>query len=107
MKEDFKKSISDETKFCSGNLIKGINACPVSLVRDSGPFLKWMKDELMLMNQRTRKLMPVHKAWYPRNEIDRLYVSKKGRGRELARIEDRMNASIWLLKDFIKKQRII
>ena len=51
-----------ETKLCCGNLIKGINTWAVSLVRYSGPFLKWTREELKQMDQRTRKLMTMHKA---------------------------------------------
>ena len=39
------------------------------------------------MDQRIKKLMTMHKALYPR-DIDRLYVSRKGGGRELTSIED-------------------
>ena len=35
-----------ETKLSSRNLIKGINTWAVPLVRYSGPFLKWIRDEL-------------------------------------------------------------
>ena len=66
-----------ETKLSIRNLIKGINTWAVPLVRSSGPFLKWTKDELKQMNQRTRKLMTMHKALHPRDDVDRLYVSRK------------------------------
>ena len=52
MKEKLKKSISGErikqleTKLCSRNLIKVINSWAVPLVRYSGPFLKWAREEL-------------------------------------------------------------
>ena len=36
-----------ETKLPSRNLIKGINTWAVVLVRYSGPFLKWIRDELI------------------------------------------------------------
>ena len=39
-----------ETKLSCGNLIKGINTWAVSLVRYSGLFLKWTKDELRQMD---------------------------------------------------------
>ena len=35
-----------ETKLSSRNLIKGINTCAVPLFRYSGPFLKWIREEL-------------------------------------------------------------
>ena len=50
-----------ETKLSSRNLIKGINTWAVPIVRYSGPFLKWTRDELKQMDQRTRKLMTMHK----------------------------------------------
>ena len=35
-----------ETKLSRGNLVKGMNTLAVPLVRYSGPFLKWTKEEL-------------------------------------------------------------
>ena len=51
-----------ETKLSSRNLIKGINNWAVSLVRYSGPFLKWTREELRQIDQRTRKIMTMHTA---------------------------------------------
>ena len=82
-----------ETKLCSRNFIKGINTWAVPLVRYSEPFLKWTKDKLKKTNHRTRKLMTMHKALHPRDDIDRLYVSRK-KGRGLTSIEDSINAKI-------------
>ena len=47
------------------------------LVRYSGPFLKWTREELEQIDQRTRKLMTMHNALHPRDDVDRLYVSRK------------------------------
>ena len=49
------------------------------IIRYPGPFLKWTKEELRQMNQRTRKLMTIHMA---------LHVSRKEGGTGLACIED-------------------
>ena len=92
-----------ETKLSSRNLIKGINTWSIPLVRYSGPFLKWTRDELKQMDQRTRKLMTMHKALHPRDDIDRLYVSRKEGRRGLASIEDNVDASIRRLEDYIEK----
>ena len=92
-----------ETKLCSRNLIKGINNWAVPLVRYSGPFLKWTRDEIKQMDQRTKRLMTMHKTLLPRDDVDRLYVSKKEGGRGLASIEDSVNASIQRLEDTIEK----
>ena len=92
-----------ETKLSSRNLIKGINAWAVPLVRYSGSFLKWTREELKQMDQRTRKQMTMHKALHPRDDVDRLYVSRKAEGRRLASIEDTVDASIQWLEDYIEK----
>ena len=55
------------------------------------------------MDQRTRKLMTMHKVLHPRDDVDRLYVSRKERGRGLASIEDNVDASIQWLKDYREK----
>ena len=88
-----------ETKLSSRKLIKVINTWAVPLVRYSGPFLKWAREDLKQMDQRTRKLMTMHKALHTRDDVDRLYVSRKEGGRGLASIEDTTEASIQRLED--------
>ena len=92
-----------ETKLCSRNLIKGINTLAVPLVIYSGPFLKWTSEELKQMDLRKRKLMSMYKALHPRDDVNRLYVSRKEKGREFASIENRVDASIQRLEDCIEK----
>ena len=47
--------------------------------------------------------MTMHKALHPRDDIDRLYVSRKEGGRGFASIEDTVDASIQRLEDYIEK----
>ena len=94
-----------ETKLCHRNLIKGINTWAVTLIRNSELFLKWIREELKQMDQRTRKLMTMHKALHPIDNVDRLYVSRKEGGRGFASIEDSVDASIQQLKDYIEKYK--
>ena len=63
--------------------MNGINTWAVPLVRYSGPFLKWTRDELKQMDHRIRKLMTMHKALHPRDDVDRLYVSRNKGERNL------------------------
>ena len=74
------------------------------LVRYSGPFLKWTREDLKQMDPRRRKLMAMHKTLYPRDDIDRLYTSRKVGVREPSRIEDNVDASIQRFKDCIEKR---
>ena len=57
------------------------------------------------MDQRTRKLMTMHRALHPKVDVDRLYLSKKEGGRGLASIEDSDDALIQRLEDYIEKSR--
>ena len=70
-----------ETKLSSRNLSKGINTWAVPLVRYSGPFLKWTKDELKQMEQSTRKLLTMHKALHQRRRWLTICFKKRGRKR--------------------------
>ena len=56
------------------------------------------------MDQRTGKPMTIHKTLHPRDDIDRLYISRKEGGRGVSNIEDNVVASIQWLKDHIEKQ---
>ena len=103
-KTKLRKNISDELENHSRqNLIKGINTWALPHVRYSGHFVKWTREELKQMDQRIRKLMNMHKALYPRDDDDRLYVSRKEGRWRLASIEDIVDASIQQLKDYIEK----
>ena len=45
----------------------------------------------------------MHKALYPRDDVDRLYVSRRKGGRGLSGIEDSVDASIQQHEDYIEK----
>ena len=47
--------------------------------------------------------MTMHKALYPRDNVDRLYVSRNKGGKGIASIEDSFDASIQRLEDYIEK----
>ena len=67
--------------------------------------LKWAREELMKMDKRTRKLMTIHEVLHPKDDVDRLYVPRKERGRGLTSIEDNVDASIQRLEVYTEKQR--
>ena len=55
------------------------------------------------MDQKTRNLVTMQKALRPRDDVDRLYVSRKEGERGLASIKDSVDASIQRLEDYIEK----
>ena len=56
------------------------------------------------MDYRMRKLMTMHKALHPRDDINRLDVSRKEGRQGLTSIEDNIDVSI-RLKDYVQKHR--
>ena len=88
-----------ENKIHSRNIMKGINTRVFPLIRCLGPFLTWTKEELQQMDPGTRKLMMKHNTLYPRYEVDRLNVSKRGEW-GLASILDCIDSCIQWLKDY-------
>ena len=64
----------------------------------------WTRDELEEMDQTAGKVMTMHNALHPRDDVDRLYVSRKEGGRGLFSIEDSVDVSIKRLEDYIQKQ---
>ena len=58
--------------------MKGINNWAVLLIRYSGPFLKWIRDDLKQIDQRTRKLITMNKALHPKMMLtDYMYQEKR------------------------------
>ena len=55
------------------------------------------------MDQETRKLMSMHKALHPSDDVDRLYVSRKEGRRGFTSIEDSVDAQIERPEDYIQK----
>ena len=94
-----------EIKLYSKNLIKGINTWAGPFIRYLEPFLKWTREELKQMDQRTRKLMTIHKALHPRDNVERLYISRKEEGRGVTSSENCIDASMQQLEDYIEKHR--
>ena len=91
------------TKLSSRNIIKGITTWAVLLVRYSGPFLKWTREKLRQMDQRTRKLMTMHKGLHLKDDVHRLYVPRKEGRRGLTNIENGVDSSIQRLEDYTEK----
>ena len=84
------KMLRENNNDINNNLVKGINTEAVPLLRYSGPFLKWTGEERQQMDQRTRKLMTLHH----RDNIEKLYMSRKEGGRGLDSIEFSVDTSI-------------
>ncbi len=61
-----------------------------------------MRDEILQMEQTTKKLIRIQKDLHPREDVDSLFVKRKGEI-GFARMEDSVDISISRLEDYIKK----
>ena len=74
-----------KSKLNGGNLVRGVNAWAVSLLRYSAAFVSWRKSELEAIDRKTRKLFTIYGALHPKSDVDR---RRKEGGRDLISIKD-------------------
>ena len=81
-----------KSKLNGRNLVHGVNAWEVSLLRYSAAFVSWRKSELPAIDRKTRKLFTIYGALHPKSDVDipNIYqntiYTKKERGRGLISI---------------------
>ena len=71
-----------------GNTVRAINSWAASLERNIAGILKWTKDELKVMDRKTRKIMTMNRMYHPQSDTDRLYIPRMEGGRGLLSIAD-------------------
>ena len=50
-----------------GNAIKEINTWAVSILRYSAAFVDWTREELVVLDRKTRKFLTIYNALHPRD----------------------------------------
>ena len=90
-----------KSKLNGGNLVRGVNAWAVSLIRYSAAFVSWRKSELQAIDRKTRKLFTIYGALHPESDVDRLYIPREERGRDLISIEDCVELAIRGLEVYV------
>jgi len=76
------------SKLYSGNMIKGMNAWAVSVIRYTAGIIEWTKKELKAIDVRVRKMMTMAGSFHQKGDVDRLYLPRKEGGRGLISVED-------------------
>ena len=66
-----------KSKLNGGNLVCGVNASAVSLLRYSAAFVSWRKSELQAIYRKTRKLFTIYGVLHHKSDVDRLYILEK------------------------------
>ena len=98
-----------KSKLNGGNLVCGVTAWTVSLLRYSAAFVSWRKSELQAIDRKTRKLFTIYGALHPKSDVDRLYIPWKEGGRGLISIEDCVKLAIRDLEVYVhgSEERLI
>ena len=81
-----------KSKLYAGNLVRGINAWAVSVVRYSAGVLDWTDKELKALDVRTRKLLTMFGVFHMRSSVDRLYMKRVNGGRGLISVLESVRA---------------
>ena len=76
-----------KSKLNGGNLVCGVNALAVSLLRYSAAFVNWKKCKLQAIDRKIRKLFTIYGALHPNSDVNILYIPTKEGGRGLISIE--------------------
>ena len=88
-----------------GNLISGINAWAVGVVRYSAGIVEWTKEELANMDRKTRKIMTMHGCLQKRSNVARLYLPRKEGGRGLIGVEECVTKESKSLHGYLKESQ--
>ena len=76
------------SKLYAGNLIRGINAWAIGVVRYTAGILDWTEGDLKRMDIKTRKTLSMAGAFHTRGSTLRLYIKQKEGGKGLISVED-------------------
>ena len=90
-----------KSKLNGKNLVHGVNAWAVSLLRYSAAFVNWRKSELEVIDRKTSKLFTIYGALHPKSDVDRLYIPRKEGGRGLISIKDCVKLAIRCLEVYV------
>ena len=71
------------SKLHAGNLVRGINAWAIGVIRYTAGILDWTEDDLKKMDVKTRKILSMAGAFYTRGSSHRLYIKRKEGGKGL------------------------
>ena len=81
----------------------------MTLFRYSAAFIDWKKEEVSKIDRRTPKLLTMHKAHHPKDDVHRLYIKSKKGGRGLISIEECVENTITGLHHYVQdsQERLI
>ena len=92
-----------KSKLNGGNIITAINSKAVSLIRYGAGIINWTKEEVRIIDRKTRKLLTMYRALHPQADTDRLYMKREKGGRGMISIEDCIEMETHNMKEYLEK----
>ena len=90
-----------KSRLYAGNLIKGINAWAVSVVRYSAGIIDWSDKELKDVDIKTRKILTMYGVFNKSSSVVRLYSKREVGGRGLISVFDCVRAEEISLNEYV------
>ena len=90
-----------KSRLTGGNLVQGVNAWAVALLRYSVAFISLRKYDLQAIDRKTRKLFIIYGGLDIKSDVDRLYVPRKDGRRGLIAIEDWLELAVRGLEVYV------
>ena len=76
-----------KSKLNGKNKVTAINTWAVAIFRYGAGIIQWTASELKDLDRKSRKTMTIYGGLHPKSDVDRLYVKRKERGRDLISVE--------------------
>ena len=93
------------SKLNGGNVIAGMNAWIVGIIRYGAGVLDWTKEELKSIDIKTRKLMTMNGSLHSRGNVGRLHLARKEGGRGLISCEECVNVEVQNLDKYLSESK--
>lgn len=77
-----------KSKLYAGNLLRGVNAWAIGVVRYSAGIVEWSDRELKELDTKTRKILAMQGVFRSKSSVDRLYLKRRDGGRGLISVSD-------------------
>ncbi len=69
-----------DTELCAKNKMKAINIIAVPLMTYSFGIVDWLREDIIKIDRKTRKLLTSGKIHHPKDDVDRMYIKRKDGG---------------------------
>ena len=83
-----------KTRLNGKNLFQALNTRVISVIRYSGAFLDWTKEETKELDRWTRKQLIAGRALHPKSNVMRIYIKRMYGGRGLISVEGRRGVEL-------------